>query len=164
MSFSVELIHIVGTYYFLRVNILFGPCLPLTWDAFLRLMVLFFFFSLHANVSPPDHTVFGWLSSFCSCSLVLCHRSWLWLSWSFAKLKMGQLPFFKWHKFVSLYLAHTSPAWEQRGGGQLWWNDLVWIKAVSQQAPQGLILSPACLVDSHSHYQPVLHYIRSFPH
>lgn len=67
--------------------------------------------------------------------------------------KNGTAAFFKWHKFVSLYLDHMSPAWEQRGGGQLWRNDLVWIKTVSQQAPQGLILSPACLGESLPHYR-----------
>lgn len=111
------------------------PVSSLNMTCLLKINGAFFF--LHANVSPPDHTVFGWLSSFCSCSLVLCHRSWLWLSWSFAKLKMGQLPFLKWHKFVSLYLAHMSPAWEQREGVQLWWNDLVWIKAVSPTGSTG---------------------------
>lgn len=135
-------------------------CLPWTWHAFLRLMVLFF--------APP-------------CKLLPSRSHWVWLIVIFlfaffsplsqkltvtqlelGEAKNGTAAFFKWHKFVSLYLAHMSPAWEQREGGQLWWNDLVWIKAVSQQAPQGLILSPACLVESLSLYQPVLHYIRSF--
>lgn len=61
------------------------------------------------------------------CSSVFCHRSWLWLSWSFARLKVGQLPFFfKWHKFVSLYLAHMSPPWERKEegscGGMIWYE------------------------------------------
>lgn len=64
--------------------------------------------------------------SACICSSVFCHRSWLWLSWSFARLKVGQLPFFKWHKFVSLYLAHMSPPWERREegscGGMIWYE------------------------------------------
>lgn len=79
------------------------------------------------------------------------------------KAKNGTAGFFKWHKFVSLYLALMSPAWEQREGRQLWWDDLVWIKSVSQQAPQGLSLFSACLLDSHPHDQPVLRYISSFP-
>lgn len=130
-------------------------CLPLTWQVFgsatPRLM-LRSFFSMQIFFPPhPDHTALSWLSSFSSCSLVLCHRSWLWLSWSFAKLKMGQLPFLN-DTSLSLCIWITSPAWEQRGGGQLWRNDLVWIKTVSQQAPQGLILSPACLRESLPHY------------
>lgn len=40
--------------------------------------------------------------------------------------KNGTAAFFKWHKFVSLYLAHMSPAWEQREegscGGMIWYE------------------------------------------
>lgn len=49
------------------------------------------------------------------CSSAFCHRSWLW-----------ELPFLKWHKFVSLYLAHMSPPWERREegscGGMIWYE------------------------------------------
>lgn len=49
--------------------------------------------------------------------------------------KNGTAAFFKWHKFVSLYLPLTSLAWERRrgagggGGGQLWRDDFVWIRS-----------------------------------
>lgn len=117
-------------------NVLFLPksvvslCLPLTWQVFgsttPRLMVRSFF-SMQIFFPPhPDHTALSWLSSFSSCSLVLCHRSWLWLSWSFAKLKMGQLPFLN-DTSLSLCIWITCLLPGNRGeagscGGMIWYE------------------------------------------
>lgn len=96
-------------------NVLFLPrslvslCLPLTWQVFgsATFETNGAFLWLHANFLPllppphPDHTTLGWLSSFSSCSSVVRHRCWRWLSWSFfAKLKMGQLPFSRFRSLI----------------------------------------------------------------
>lgn len=149
---------------FLARGLMFSLCLPVTWHfyraAMLRLMVLF-----SPCKSFPSRSRCAWLIViFLLVFFRLLSQKLTMTQLELCKAKNGTAALSKWHKFVLLYLAHMSPAWEQRGGGQLWWDDLVWIKAVSQQAPQGLILSPACLLDSPppTHYQPVLHYISSF--
>lgn len=70
---------------------------------------------------------------------------------------MGQLPFssssFRWHKFVSLYLAHTSPAWERRRAavvGMIWYE----LKLFPNRLHEVWSCPPACLVDSLHQCQP----------